>query len=65
LIKDSASEAWTNSGGQAIQAKLLEVNGDQITFEMANGAKVPYAINKLSPSSQKRVEELKAANAAK
>jgi hypothetical protein len=65
LIKDSASEAWTNSGGQAIQAKLLEVNGDQITFEMANGAKVPYAINKLSPASQKRVEELKAANAAK
>ena len=65
LIKDSASEAWTNSGGQAIQAKLLEVNGDQITFEMANGAKVPYAINKLSPASQKRVEELKTANAAK
>ena len=65
MIKDSASEAWTNSGGQAIQAKLLEVNGDQITFEMANGTKVPYAINKLSPASQKRVEELKTANAAK
>lgn len=64
-IKDGALEAWTNSAGQAIQAKLLEVNGDQITFEMANGAKVPYAINKLSPASQKRVEEVKAANAAK
>ena len=50
-------EAWTNSEGRAMQAALVEVNGEEITFLM-NGAKVPYQLNKLSPASQKRVEEL-------
>jgi hypothetical protein len=61
-IKDAKVEAWTNSENRAIQAALVEVNGDSVTF-LINGAKVPYAISKLSPESQKRVEALKAAAA--
>ena len=54
----SAQEAWTNAAGQTIQATLIEVKGTQITLLMANGNKVPYELNKLSPASQKRVQEL-------
>jgi hypothetical protein len=57
----SAQEEWTNAAGQTIKATLLEVKGTQITFLMANGNKVPYELNKLSPASQKRVQELSAA----
>jgi hypothetical protein len=61
-IKDAKVENWTNADNRAIQAALVEVNGDSVTF-LINGAKIPYAIGKLSPESQKRVEELKAASA--
>ena len=59
-IKEPKVENWTNSEGRAIQAALAEVNGDDITFIM-NGKKIPYSITKLSPESQKHVEDLKAA----
>ena len=59
-IKDAKVENWTNTGGVTIQAALVEVKDDSVTF-LINGAKIPYALNKLSPESQKRVEELKAA----
>lgn len=60
-IKDGKVESWTNADGKAIQAALLEVNGDEIVFQI-NGNKVPYALSKLSAASQKRVEEMKAAS---
>jgi len=61
-IKGAKVEAWTNTDGRAIQAALVEVNGEGVIF-LLNGAKVPYPLSKLSPESQKRVEELKAAAA--
>ncbi len=60
-IKNPQSEAWTNAEGKAIQAALIEVNGDAIVFEMG-GNKVPYDLSKLSEASKKRVGELKAAS---
>ena len=54
----SVQETWTNAAGQAIQATLLEVRGNQVMLLMANGNKVPYEISKLSPASQARVKEL-------
>ena len=61
-IKDAKPESWTNAQGQAIQATLVEVDGDKLTLLMANGTKVPYDMAKLSDASKKRVEELKAAS---
>lgn len=60
-IKNAQPESWTNSEGKTIQAVLLEVDGESITFEMG-GQKVPYDISKLSEASKKRVAELKAAS---
>lgn len=60
-IKDAKAESWTNAEGKVIQAALLEVNGDDITFQI-NGKPVPYSLSKLSAASQKRVEELKASS---
>jgi hypothetical protein len=60
-IKNAQPEAWTNSEGKAIQAALVEVNGEAIVFEMG-GSKVPYELSKLSEASRKRVAELLAAS---
>ena len=61
VIKNAQPEDWTNTDGKTIQAALIEVNGDSITFEIG-GSKVPYDLSKLSDASKKRVEELKASN---
>ncbi|HSI63961.1 MAG TPA: hypothetical protein VLE43_12610 [Candidatus Saccharimonadia bacterium] len=61
-IKDAKPESWTNAEGKAIQMTLVEVNGPQATFQLANGSKVPLDIAKLSDASKKRVEELAAAS---
>jgi hypothetical protein len=63
VIKNPVAAAWTNSGGQTIQAAVVEVAADKVVFLMANGAKVDYPLINLDAASQKRVEELKAANA--
>jgi hypothetical protein len=60
-IKNPSPEAWTNAEGKVIQAALVEVDGDSITFDMG-GNKVPYDLSKLSDASKKRVEELRAAS---
>ena len=60
-IKNPQLENWTNAEGKAIQAKLLQVDGDKVTFEIG-GNPVPYEISKLSDASKKRVEELKSAS---
>lgn len=62
-IKDAKAENWTNAQGRTIQATLVEVNGDQATLLLANGTKAQVAVSSLSPDSQKRIEELKAASA--
>lgn len=62
-IKDGKPENWTNAQGRVIQATLVEVNGDTATLLLANGTKAPVSVATLSPDSQKRVEELKAASA--
>ena len=61
-IKDAKPESWTNAEGKAIQMTLVEVNGTQATFQLANGSKVPLDVSKLSDASKKRVEELAAAS---
>ncbi len=61
-IKDAKAENWTNAQGRTIQATLVEVNGDSATL-LVNGNKVAISVATLSPESQKRVEELKAASA--
>jgi hypothetical protein len=60
-IKNAQQENWTNAEGKVIQAKLIEVDGENITFEIG-GNKVPYQISKLADASKKRIEELKAAS---
>jgi hypothetical protein len=62
-IKGAQAEAWTSAQGTKIQATLLEVNGDSATLLMADGRKLPVPVASLSPESQKRIEELKAASA--
>lgn len=61
-IKDAKPESWTNAEGKAIQMTLVEVNGPQATFQLADGRKVPLDIAKLSDASKKRVEELVASS---
>jgi hypothetical protein len=61
-IKDAKPENWTNAQNRTIQATLLEVNGDTATM-LYNGNKVSVPVTSLSPESQKRIEELKAASA--
>lgn len=61
-IKDAKPENWTNAQGRTIQATLLEVSGDQAKLLLANGQKVDIGVATLSPASQKRIEELKAAS---
>jgi hypothetical protein len=62
-IKGAQPEAWTSAQGTKIQATLLEVSGDSATLLMADGRKLPVPVSSLSPESQKRIEELKAASA--
>jgi hypothetical protein len=62
-IKGAQPEPWTSAQGTKIQATLLEVNGDSATLLMADGRKLPVPVASLSPESQKRIEELKAASA--
>ena len=50
-------QAWTNAEGKTIQAALLRVEGENVVFKLANGAEVPYALNKLSPESQAKAKE--------
>ncbi len=61
-IKDPKPESWTDSQGRVVQATLVEVNGPQVTLQLANGNKVPFDLSKLSDASQKRVQELLAAS---
>ena len=48
---------WTNAEGVSIKAGFGGVNGQSVIFKMPNGTKVEYPIAKLSPESQKLVEE--------
>lgn len=61
-IKDGKPEAWTSAAGSTIQATLLEVDGDTASLATADGRKLSVPVSSLSPASQKRVEELKAAS---
>ncbi|TLD69286.1 hypothetical protein FEM03_18105 [Phragmitibacter flavus] len=63
VIKTPVAAAWTNSGGQTIQAAVIAIAADKVVFQMPNGSKVDYPLANLDAASLKRVEELKAANA--
>ncbi len=50
------SREWTNSSGQAITAAVKSVDATNVTFIMANGKTVVYALSKLSDDSRKVIE---------
>lgn len=61
-IAGGSVEGWTNTEGRTIQATLIAVHADKVTFQMPNGAKVDYPLANLNDASKKRVDELKAAS---
>lgn len=61
-IKDPKPESWTNAEGRAVQMTLVEVNGTEAKFKLADGREIPLDVSKLSDASKKRVEELVAAS---
>jgi hypothetical protein len=48
-------QAWTNSDGRKIQAAVQKVDGNKVTFRMADGRQVEYSLDKLSAKSQKAI----------
>jgi hypothetical protein len=48
-------QAWTNSDGRKIQAAVQKVDGNKVTFRMADGRQIEYALDKLSAKSQKAI----------
>lgn len=63
VVKNPVAEAWTNTNGQTIQAAVVEIGSDKVVFQMPNGNRVDYPLANLDAASQKRVDDLKAANA--
>jgi len=48
---------WTNSTGGSIRAAVKTANDKTVTFVMANGKSVEYALEKLSEDSRKAIAE--------
>jgi thiol-disulfide isomerase/thioredoxin len=49
--------AWTNATGGSIQAAVKTADDKTVTFVMANGKNVQYALEKLSEDSRKAIAE--------
>jgi hypothetical protein len=50
--------SWTNLEGKTIRAGFVRLEGENVVLRMpANGAEVPYPLEKLSPESVKQAQE--------
>ncbi|MCW1922993.1 TlpA family protein disulfide reductase [Luteolibacter arcticus] len=49
--------AWTNASGGSIRAAVKSADDKTVTFVMANGKSVEYALEKLSEESRKTIAE--------
>ena len=47
---------FTNAQGKAVQAKLVGVNGPNVTLELATGQKYTFAIASLSAADQQYIK---------
>jgi|GEM_PF-3692614 len=63
MVKNPTSQGWTNTDGRTIQAAVVEIGADKVVFQMPSGQRVDYQLANLDADSQKKVAELKAANA--
>lgn len=54
---ETATEAWTNSTGQTIQAKFVKLEGSSVSLLLPSGQTVQVPLAKLSAASQQRAQE--------
>lgn len=47
---------WKNSEGRTMQAKFTGINGDNVTFQLANGQTTTVPLSKLSPEDQSLIK---------
>lgn len=62
-VQSAEMRTFTNAQGKTIQAKLVGVQGTNVTVEMANGQKFTFAIASLSPADQQYIKSAPAAPA--
>lgn len=64
LAQSPELRTFTNAQGKAIQAKLVSVNGTEVTIEMAGGQQYTLAITSLSAADQQYIQSAPAPAAA-